>query len=148
MTLHTTQGLQQDDFLRNSREGHPRKRERWLALFWISQGVSQSEVARRLGRKRQTIQMWKENFEQYGSESLNFTRPGGRRRTLTEEQEELLAYLVATQYPRDVGLSGIRWNLKKVASYCQHYFEKELSTEACRHVLHRNGLGLKLPKKN
>ena len=148
MGLTMTWGLQPNDFLQETRNGHPRKREKWLALFWLVQDVSQAEVARRLGRTRKTVQAWKENFEQYGPTSMDFTRPGGRPRILSEDEEETLAYLVATQYPKDVGLSGIRWNLKKATSYCQIFFGKEISTEACRLILHRNGLGLKLPKKN
>lgn len=148
MGLTTTWGLQLDDFLQKTRQGHPRKREKWLALFWIAQDIAQAEVARRLGRTRKTVQVWKENFEQNGPEILNFVKPGGRQRALTEDQEQLLAYLVATQHPKDVGLTGIRWNLKKAATYCRQNFGKELTTEACRLILHRNNVALKCPKKN
>ena len=148
MGLTTTWGLQVDDFLHESRHGHPRKRERWLALFWLVQNISQAEIARRLGRARETIQTWKEKFEQHGAQSIDFARSGGRHRVLTAAQEQLLASLVATHYPQEVGLPGIRWNLKKVATYCHLYFDKDLSTEACRLILHRNNLALKLPKKN
>ena len=92
MRLTTTWALQPDDFLQESRHGHPRKRERWLALYWMVQNVSQAEIARRLGRTRETIQIWKEAFEQNGPESLNFTRSGGRQKKLSEDEEETLAY--------------------------------------------------------
>lgn len=147
MELTTTWGMQMDEFLQKSRQGHPRKRERWLALFWLAQNISQAEIARRLGRRRETIRAWKQNFEQNGPGSIEFSRSGGRERLLTENQEQLLAYQVATQYPKDVGLSGIRWNLKKAVTYCQLRFGTQVSTETCRRILHRNRVALKLPKK-
>lgn len=77
MGLKETWGLREEDFLVKSREGHPRERERWLCLLWLFQGASQSEVSRRLKRTRETIQIWKENFEEKGPSALKYQKTGG-----------------------------------------------------------------------
>ncbi len=148
MGLTTNWGLQADEFIKKTRQGHPRERERWLAVYWLSQGIAQAEVARRLRRTRNAIQTWKENFEKKGPNSLNFRRSGGRKAFLSVEQKKWIANLVATQLPRDIGLHGIRWTLKEVAYYCQDRFGVTMSTETCRLILHQNRVALKHPKKN
>jgi transposase len=148
MGIKTNWGLRPNDFIKESREGHPRKRERWLALFWLSQNISQSEVARRLGRTRETIRSWQKSFEKRGPLSLEFCRPGGRSKVLTKKEEKFIAHLVAKKLPKDAGLKGIRWTLKHMLFYIQSNFGKTLSIVACSQILHRNRVVLKRPKKS
>lgn len=141
-------GLKEDGFLKRSRRGHPRTRERWLALLWLIQGISQMEVASRLNRSRKIIRDWQKLFEEGGPKALEYKRTGGRRSTLSSEEEKHLAEIVATTHPKDLGLEERRWTLKVASAYCLKQFGKQLTPEGCRCVLKRNGLALKRPKKN
>jgi hypothetical protein len=55
----------------------PRERERWHALWLLSQGWSAAAVARALERDGHTIGEWLEDFRQHGPAALVFTHTGG-----------------------------------------------------------------------
>ncbi len=55
----------------------PRERERWHALWLLSRGLSQAEVADALERDAHTISEWLEAFSEKGPASLAFEQTGG-----------------------------------------------------------------------
>ncbi len=55
----------------------PRERERWHALWLLSRGWSQAEVAEALDRDPHTIGEWIELFRDSGPQSLAFEQTGG-----------------------------------------------------------------------
>ena len=57
---------------------HARTRERYQALYEITQGVSAREVARRSGREDETVQRWVHSYNQGGPLRLIYRRSGGR----------------------------------------------------------------------
>ena len=57
---------------------HRRTRERFLALYEITQGKSATEVARQLGRHDETIHNWVHQYNAQGPLALMFVRTGGR----------------------------------------------------------------------
>ena len=57
---------------------HARSRERFLALYEISQGQSATEVAQKSGRDSQTVMRWVRKYNICGPEQLNYQRSGGR----------------------------------------------------------------------
>lgn len=57
--------------------GHPRTRERFLALFEISQGKNATQVSRETGRNHQTVMDWVHRYNNEGHESLFYRHTGG-----------------------------------------------------------------------
>lgn len=55
----------------------PRERERWHALWLLTQGWSAVQVAEALGRDAHTIGEWAEHFSQEGPAGLAFEQSGG-----------------------------------------------------------------------
>lgn len=55
----------------------PRERERWHALWLLSQGWSAAAVARALERDPHTIGAWVEEVRQHGPAALTFVHTGG-----------------------------------------------------------------------
>ena len=55
----------------------PRERERWHALWLLTQGWSAAQVAEALGRDAHTIGEWAERFSQEGPAGLAFEQSGG-----------------------------------------------------------------------
>lgn len=70
---------QSPEFLRNLalNSGHPRTRERFLALFEISQGKSATKISRETGRNHQTVMGWVHSYNKWGHESLFYRHTGG-----------------------------------------------------------------------
>ena len=59
------------------RAATPRERERWHALWLLTQGWSQARVADALQRDAHTIGDWLEGFRQSGPTGLVFEQTGG-----------------------------------------------------------------------
>lgn len=57
---------------------HGRTRERFLALYEISQGRSATEIGKATGRHPQTVMDWVHRYNQDGKEGLRYRRTGGR----------------------------------------------------------------------
>ena len=56
---------------------HPRTRERFLALYDITQGMNATQVAQQTHRNPQTVMDWVHRYNQNGLESLVYRRTGG-----------------------------------------------------------------------
>ena len=54
-----------------------RERERWHAIWLLSQGWSQARVARALGRDAHTIGDWVQSFRTHGPAGIVFEQTGG-----------------------------------------------------------------------
>lgn len=54
-----------------------RERERWHAVWLVSQGWSAARVAHALGRDPHTIGAWLDAFRSHGPEGLVFAQTGG-----------------------------------------------------------------------
>ncbi len=59
------------------RASSPRERERWHALWLLSRGLSQAEVAEALERDAHTVGGWVEAFREKGPSALAFEQTGG-----------------------------------------------------------------------
>lgn len=55
----------------------PTARERWHAIWLLSQGWSQAKVARALGRDPHTIGDWVQSFHIFGPAGISFEQSGG-----------------------------------------------------------------------
>jgi len=57
---------------------HPRTRERFLALYEVTQASCATQVAARTRRHPQTVMEWLHLYNTRGPEALTFRRSGGR----------------------------------------------------------------------
>ena len=57
---------------------HARSRERFLALYDITQGACATEVAEHTGRHPQTVMDWLHSYNEHGPKALFYQRTGGR----------------------------------------------------------------------
>jgi hypothetical protein len=57
---------------------HQRTRERFLALYEVTQASCATEVATRTHRHPQTVMEWLHLYNTHGPEALTFRRTGGR----------------------------------------------------------------------
>ena len=57
---------------------HPRTRERFLALYEMTQGQSATQVAQSLNRHDETVHHWVHQYNERGPSALSFVRTGGR----------------------------------------------------------------------
>ena len=58
---------------------HRRTRERFLALYEITQGKNASQVAAEIKRRAHSVLSWVHIYNTHGSEALMYKRSGGRR---------------------------------------------------------------------
>ncbi|MEO1622306.1 MAG: helix-turn-helix domain-containing protein [Cyanobacteria bacterium J06632_3] len=59
------------------RAGHPRSRERLMALYEICHGKSATAVGRDSGRNPQTVMDWVHRYNEEGTEALRYRHTGG-----------------------------------------------------------------------
>jgi transposase len=140
--------MEEEDFLKAIRSGHPRERERWLAIYWLYMGENITEVKRRLKRSWETIKTWKENFEKGGKKSLLYKRSGGKARSLNKKEEDKLVEAVLKSTPENEGLSGNNWDTIKMSMYCKKKLGKEVSDELCRRLMQERKITYKKIKKS
>ena len=57
---------------------HQRTRERFLALYEVTQAGCATQVAARTGRHPQTVMEWLHLYNEHGPEALAYQRTGGR----------------------------------------------------------------------
>lgn len=57
---------------------HRRTRERFLALYEITQGKNATQVAQQIGREDETVHTWVHRYNELGAQALVFKRCGGR----------------------------------------------------------------------
>ena len=71
-------GQTSEDFrLRSLDASHPRTRERFLALYEITQGSYPTKIANCTNRHFQTVIKWVHQYNDKGPEALIFCRTGG-----------------------------------------------------------------------
>lgn len=56
---------------------HPRTRERFSALYQVTQGASAAAVATGLQRRHDTVTRWIHNYNNEGPDALIYRRSGG-----------------------------------------------------------------------
>ena len=62
---------------RATESGHVRTRERFMALYEVSQGRSATSIARESGRDPQTIMRWVRKYNRCGLRLMDYHRSGG-----------------------------------------------------------------------
>lgn len=127
-------------------ESNRRLRDRLQALQWVSSGVSVQEVARRIGRCRQSVSSFVHRFNRSGLDGLlRVGRGPGRKSRLSAKQWDQVVEWIR-RGPRDMGYPFSNWDCKRLAVVIQKTWKARLSDEQVRRQLHRLGCRLLRPK--
>jgi transposase len=104
--------------LRRDFEEMEKRRMRGVAM--LEKGISQSEVARRLGVRRQSVHEWTKVVKTTGKEGLK-RQPAGRPSRLSREQLLRLPALLV-EGPEQFGYATALWTTQRVAKVIQKEF--------------------------
>ncbi len=79
LTVNTAAWQQTPEMLREYalQSDHPRTRERFMALYEITQGQSSTQVAHQSQRNPQTVMDWVHRYNANGPEALAYRHSGG-----------------------------------------------------------------------
>src|SRR3954463_2411456 len=107
---------------------HLRTRERFLALYEVTQESCATRVAARTRRHPQTVMEWLHLYNTRGPEALAYRRTGGR--------------------PPLAGADPApRWTLRRLVGWVREAFGRRCCRETIRAALHRLELSWKKAKK-
>jgi len=127
------------------KEGNPRKKERYQALYLLCEGNNCTEVAKILKRSRRTILNWLHAFDEGGLDGIVPTLPPGRPSRLTDEQKVVLRDDVLS-HPRELGYEFSNWEAKNVAFHVSEKFDVEMGARQAHRLLHELGFTLQRPR--
>src|ERR1700688_1517757 len=95
------------------------ERRRMAAAQLLKQGVSQSEVARRLGVHRQSVMRWARQLAQSGGAGLKQARRAGRKPELSAGQLRRIEQSLR-RGPEALGYAGGLWSAVRVRELIEH----------------------------
>lgn len=120
------------------------ERRRKRAARLAAAGVTQAEVARRVGVSRQSVSRWEKVREQGGVEALRRPKRFGRPRRLSDAQceelaRELKAGALAAGFPTEL------WTLPRIASLIEQRFAVRLAQSSVWRLLRELGWSVQRP---
>ena len=145
--LHITRSSPDHDALVElyRKEKNLKLKERYQALYLLSEGKNCTQVARTLKRSRRTVLNWLNAFNKEGLDGIVPNPPPGRPSSLSEEQKTALKDDVL-QHPRDLGYDFSNWEGKTVAFHVSKKFDVELGVRQAQRLLHQLGFTLQRPR--
>lgn len=118
-------------WLRNSRNGIQMRRAQIIAFS--GQGMRVQEISSHLGMNEEYLRTLIRNFNEGGFDALRQKARSGRPRSLTEEEESLIAEM-ATAPPQAFGRPFNQWSLRKLGDFL---VEKKLIHPVSHNVIRR-----------
>lgn len=131
--------------MRHKRDLKALERRRLKAAKLLSKGVSQAEVARRVGASRQSVSAWSAALEEKGKEALKRRRLG-RPPQLSEAQCAQLGKLLV-EGALAQGFATELWTLPRVAKLIKQRFGILYSSGHIWHLLRRLGFSCQKPAR-
>ena len=89
------------------------QQKRLEAASLFAEGLSNSEIARRIGISRPAVSGWKQLWEAQGIEGLQLRAPGPCSRLTDEQVQQILQALL--KGPEENGFPTPLWTLKRIA---------------------------------
>lgn len=121
-----------------------RLKERYHALY-LGSDYAWDEVAGILGRSPKQIRKWVKRYNKYGLEGLKSKKQKGKEAKLSSGQKSDIRELVMHN-PRDKGCLFSNWSTKNLKSVILEKFNRIVSQETVRRVLHALGFAWKKPE--
>jgi transposase len=125
-------------------EAMERRRLKAMALF--KKEVSTSEVARRLGVRRQSVHAWRKRWKEHGQSGLKSKGAAGCKSRLTLAQEEELAEAILAG-PSAAGHDTEVWTLPRLARLIQDRCRVRYHPGHVWHLLIRLGFSCQQPTR-
>jgi transposase len=128
------------------RDHREMEQRRLKAVKYFEQGLGPSEVARRLGVKRQSAHAWKVAWEKGGKVSLRSRGPAGRKARLTPvQQQELVDALL--EGPQACGYATQVWTLPRVRALIRKRTGETYHPGHVSRLLHALGFSCQRPER-
>lgn len=121
-----------------------RRRERALDL--LREGLSPSEVARRVGATRQSVNRWRRESHQSKSSKTKSRKRLGRPRLLSEAKEQQLARALKSGAYAN-GYAEDYWTLDRIAHVIWELFAIRYSTSSVWYLMQRMGWSSQKPQR-
>src|SRR5260370_19866871 len=122
------------------------EKRRLKAAALLSQGLTQSEVARRVGVHRQSVSRWAEQLESGGRGALKKAGRGGRKPMLSETDLRRVEQGLKCG-PEALGYEAGLWTAKRVAKLIEHECGVRYTTGHVWRVLGELGWSCPRPAK-
>ena len=128
------------------REARRRIRERLQAILWIYSGELAQDVAKKIGRCRQSVAGFVELFNEQGLQGLlTIGRgPGRQPRLSVAQKRQILSWI--HKGPRALDLPFNLWDCKRLSHEIKKQWGIPLTDERVRQILHELGATLLRPK--
>lgn len=115
-----------------TRDQIQQKRLEAAALF--AEGLSNSEIARRIGISRPAVSKWKQLWETQGREGLQLRAPGPCSRLSEEQVQQILKALL--KGPEENGFPTPLWTLKRIAEVIEKLTDVHYNSNYVWELLH------------
>ena len=120
--------------------------QRYKVIYLHLKGYSNLDIANLEGLDNHTIGIYVKNYKQNGIRGLLMKQSPGAPRLLTKEQEAMLAEVVTTQTPDQVGFPNRKnWYINIAQQWIKNTFGVEYSHRGTAEVLHRMNLSFTRP---
>jgi len=113
------------------KEKHSKLKERYQAIFLMSEFKDCKTVAELVKRSQKTIQNWVNAFNEGGIEGIIPNKPPGRPSRLSKSQMEEIKVDVLT-HPRKLGYEFNNWEGKSLSHHIKQKFDIELGVRQCQ----------------
>jgi transposase len=131
--------------MRHKRDLKALERRRLKAAKLLSKGLSQAEVARRVGTSRQSVSQWSATLEQNGKQALKRRKLGRPPQLSAAQCGELGKMLVAGALAH--GFATELWTLSRVARLIEERFGIRYSSGHIWHLLRRLNFSCQKPAR-
>ena len=122
------------------------EKRRIKAAGLFQKGLGPSAVARKLGVRRQSAQVWQQAWKQSGVAGLRSQGSAGRKSRLTPAQEEDLAQAILNG-PEAAGYPTAVWTLPRLARLIQQRHGVSYHPGHVWHLLDRLGFSCQRPSR-
>jgi transposase len=114
--------------------------ERYLAVLHHSEGHTIREIARMIKRTEKTVSGYIHSYREGGIDALALGHSPGKPHRLSDEQERILADMIATKQPAEVGIEAkYTWTLKLAILFVEREFQETFTERGMSKLLHRLG---------
>ena len=123
---------------------------RKTAIRMIKKGVKKKDVVIQLGVNKNTITNWWRSYQDQGSKSYHYSKPGVKsedKKLLTEEQELAIQKMIIDKMPDQLKLDFALWTRKAVKELVEREFGIVLAINTMGDYLRKWGYTPQKPKK-
>ena len=120
--------------------------QRYKVIYLHIKGYTNVDIASLECLDNHTVGIYVKNYKQNGINGLLMKRSPGAPRLLTKEQEVMLAEIITTQTPDQVGFPNRKnWYINIVQQWIKNTFDVEYSHRGTHEVLQRLNLSFTRP---